>query len=65
MSLLHCRETEGLDHLDVLYYVKHRLMTLRDMTPEERRQALYRWDGDKPTVDGESAPSTTVLSPRL
>ena len=48
MSLLHCRETVGLDHLDILYYEKHGLMTLRPMTSEERREALHRWDGDSP-----------------
>ena len=49
MSLLHCRETAGLDHLDVLYYAKHGLMTLRPMTAEERREALRRWDADGAT----------------
>ena len=49
MSLLHCRETAGLDHLDVLYYAKHGLMTLRPMTVEERRDALRRWDANGAT----------------
>ena len=49
MSLVHCRETAGLDHLDVLYYEKHGLMTLRPMTVEECREVLCRWDGDRPT----------------
>ena len=57
MSLLHCRETAGLDQLDVLYFERHGLMALRDMTPEERREALFRWDGDNPTGDGERASS--------
>ena len=52
MSLLHCRETVGLDHLDVLYYEKHDLMTLRTMTAEERREALRRWDRDSPARGG-------------
>ena len=51
MSILHCRETEGLDHLDVLYYEKHGLMTLRDMTPKERQEALRRWDSNNPDRD--------------
>ena len=59
MSLLHCRETAGLDHLDVLYYAKQGLLTLRDMTPEERRDALRRWDGKDPTRDVECTPSAT------
>ena len=46
MSVLHCRETPGLDHLDIGFYEKHGLMTLRPMTPEERREALRRWDGN-------------------
>ena len=75
MSLLHCRETAGLDHLDVLYYEKHRLVTLRPMTEEERREALRRWDGDgavlrdpvhepdeagEPAVSLARAPETTA-----
>ena len=47
MSVLHCRETPGLDHLDIGLYEKHGLMTLRPMTPEERREALRPWDGNK------------------
>ena len=46
MSLLHRRETAGLDHLDVLYYERHDLVTLRRMTEDERREALRRWDGN-------------------
>ena len=60
MSLLYCRETAGLDHLDVLYYEKHGLMTLRDMTPEERQEALRRWDASNPTrKDRERRTSAT------
>ena len=59
MSLLQCREAAGLDHLDVLYYAKHDLMTLRDMRPEERREALRRWDGNNPIRDVECTPSVT------
>ena len=60
MSLLYCRETAGLDHRDVLYYVKHRLMTLRDMTPEELQETLRRWDGSNATPGGvEWKPSAT------
>ena len=39
----------GLDHLDVLYYERHGLMTLRPMTVEESREVLCRWDCDRPT----------------
>ena len=46
---MHCRETAGLDHLDVLYYERHGLMTLRPMTAEERREVLSRWDDHRPT----------------
>ena len=46
MSVLHCRITEGLDHLDIGFYVKHGLMTLRDMTDAEKADALKRWDGE-------------------
>ena len=65
MSVLHCRMTEGLDHLDVLgYYVKHAgtdgrpLMTLRPMTEEERKAALARWDGE----EAEAQPATTAAA---
>ena len=59
MSVLHCRETPGLDHLDIGFYEKHGLMTLRPMTPEERREALRRWDGNSPTRDGERTSAVT------
>ena len=49
MSVLHCLETAGLDHLDIQFYVDHRLMTLRPMTREERQEALRPWDGNNPT----------------
>lgn len=45
MSVLHCRITEGLDHLDIGYYVKHGLMTLRPMDEAEKAAALERWEG--------------------
>ena len=59
MSLLHCRVTAGLDHLDVLYYAEHGLMTLRDMTPQERREALLPWDGNHSTHDSDRASSSS------
>ena len=66
MSLLHCRETAGLDHLDVLYYERQGLMTLRPMTVEERRDALSPWDEDAstgtgPQREGRTPPATPEL----
>ena len=55
MSLLHCRETRDLDHLDVLYYEAHGLMTLRPMTQEELREVLRRWDDRFPTRPAPSS----------
>ena len=52
MSVLHCWETAGLDHLDIGFYEKHGLMTLRPMTQEERQEALRPWDGNNPTRGG-------------
>lgn len=46
MSVLHCRITDGLDHLDIGYYVKHGLMKLRPMTDAERKAALAAWTGE-------------------
>ena len=46
MSVLHCRVTYGLDHLDIGYYVRNGLMELRPMTDVERKEALARWDGE-------------------
>jgi len=43
MTLQHCKETEGLDHLDVLFYEEHGLMQLRDATPEEVQSAEAAW----------------------
>ena len=64
MSVLECRITHGLDHLDIGYYVKHGLMTLRPMTDAERTAALARWDGEpvpaQPAREPEApAPATT------
>jgi hypothetical protein len=43
MTLQHCKETEGLDHLDVLFYAEHKLVTLRDATEAEYKAALEAW----------------------
>ena len=63
MSLVHCRETAGLDHLDVLYYERHGLMTLRPMTAEECRKVLRRWDGHLPTRADAAADSLETAEP--
>lgn len=61
MSVLHCRITEGLDHLDIGFYVKNGLMRLRPMTDEERKVALARWEGEaveaQPAATGAGAES--------
>lgn len=44
MTLQHCKETEGLDHLDVLFYVEHGLMELRDPTQKEVDAAVAAWE---------------------
>lgn len=43
MTLQHCKETEGLSHLDVLFWVEHGLVTLRDATEAEYKAALEAW----------------------
>lgn len=43
MTLQHCKETEGLSHLDVLFYAEHGLVTLRDATEAEYKAALEAW----------------------
>lgn len=48
MSLAHCKATPGLDHLDVLYYVEHNLMTLREPTKAELAQDLAPWQAPAP-----------------
>lgn len=59
MSLLHCRITEGLDHLDIGYYTRHKgtdgrpLMDIRPMTDAEVKAAVARWEGE--AVDEQSA----------
>lgn len=63
MSVLHCRVTEGLDHLDIGFYEKHGLMELRPMNEQELAVALERWEGKAvgaqpaatATTEGESA----------
>ena len=62
MSVLHCRETEGLDHLDVFYYERHGLMTLRPMTREELQEALRPWDDNRPTRS--AVPSGAMVDER-
>ena len=52
MSVLHCWEAAGLDHLDIGFYERHGLMTLRPMTQEERQEALRSWDGIDTTRGG-------------
>lgn len=64
MSVLHCRITEGLDHLDIGYYTRHNgtdgkpLMVLRPMTDAERKAAVARWDGE--AVDKQPAAGTVA-----
>lgn len=61
MSVLHCRVTEGLDHLDIGYYESHNgtdgkpLMSLRPMNEAEMAKALERWEGK--AVDAQAAVS--------
>ncbi len=43
MSLAHCRATGGLDHLDIGFYVDHKLMTLRPATKAEMAAAVRAW----------------------
>ena len=43
MTLQQCKETEGLDHLDVLFYEEHGLMTLTDPTDKEVDAAVAAW----------------------
>jgi len=40
MTLQHCKETTGLDHLDVGFYVEHKLMTVRPATDKEWEAAV-------------------------
>lgn len=63
MSLVHCREAAGLDHLDVLYYERQGLMTLRPMTAEERREVLRRWDDHPPTRADTAVDSPEAAEP--
>lgn len=44
MTLQHCKETDGLDHLDVLFYVEHGLMELREPTEKEVSAAVEAWE---------------------
>lgn len=43
MTLQHCKETEGLDHLDVLFYVENELMRLRPATKAEIEAVDKEW----------------------
>ncbi|QDP61623.1 MAG: hypothetical protein Tp138OMZ00d2C19078261_84 [Prokaryotic dsDNA virus sp.] len=43
MTLQDCKLTGGLDHLDVLFYVDHGLMELREATDEEFKAAEDAW----------------------
>lgn len=43
MSLAQCKATAGLDHLDVLFYVQHNLMTLRPATAKEIAADTAPW----------------------
>ena len=47
MTLQHCKETEGLDHLDVLFYVEHGLMELAEPTEKEVAAAVAAWEKAK------------------
>lgn len=44
MTLQQCKETEGLSHLDVLFWVDNGLMRLEDATPEQYNQAVQAWE---------------------
>ena len=46
MTLQHCKETEGLDHLDVGFYVENGLMTLAEPTKEELAAVEKQWQKD-------------------
>ena len=43
MTLQHCKETDGLDHLDVLFYVEHGLMRLEEPSKEELAAVDKSW----------------------
>lgn len=47
MTLQHCKETDGLDHLDVLFYVEHGLMKLQDPTQKQVDAAVDQWSKAK------------------
>lgn len=47
MTLQHCKETEGLDHLDVLFYVEYGLMELAEPTEKEVAAAVKAWEKAK------------------
>lgn len=43
MTLQHCKETEGLSHLEPLFWQENGLMVLRDATEAEYKAALEAW----------------------
>jgi len=43
MTLQHCKETDGLDHLDILYYVDNGLMKLSEPTKAEVEAFEQQW----------------------
>ena len=43
MTLQHCKETEGLDHLDIGFYVEHGLMEVTPATDKEYDAAVAEW----------------------
>ena len=43
MTLQYCKETAGLDHLDVLFYVENGLMKLVEPTQKEYDDAVAAW----------------------
>lgn len=44
MTLLHCKETEGLIPSDVTYYAECGYLTLREPTDEEYNAAIAKWE---------------------
>lgn len=43
LTLQDCKETEGLDHLDVQFYVEHNLMVLDNPTEDEVKARTELW----------------------
>ena len=62
MTLLDCKAAEGCHPLDVLFWVEHGLVTLRDATPAEMETALAAYTKAREAVKAAKAKALEAVA---